>query len=74
MIPIKDKTYKIDYWFQTDDPDEISTFYDGLGKYTGEIEDNDGDILYIFELPDNCLTAMFSEEDIVSEIKDKEKL
>jgi len=70
MIPEIGKIYKIDYWFQTDNPEDKDLFYNGIGTYLGETEEteNSTEILYLFQVPDNVLTAWFSEEDIIEEI------
>jgi hypothetical protein len=63
MIPIKDKTYEIDFY----NVNEPNLAYKGLGKCLGKSNDVDGDgnVLYIFELPNNTCHASFSEEDII---------
>lgn len=71
MIPEKGKTYQIDYWFQTDNPELQETFYKGLAVFTGDIrvgEGSDDEDLYCFEIEDNALSMLFSEEDIVEEV------
>ena len=66
MIPEKGKTYLINYYSGDSQisPDE---FYKGPAIYTGEKEDDD---LYIFDIPDVGKYNLFTEEDIVSEIKE----
>ena len=63
MIPIKGKTYEIDFY----DVNEPNLSYRGLGKCLGKSSDldNAGNILYIFELPNNTCHASFAEEDII---------
>lgn len=73
MIPEKGKTYKIDYWFYTDDLEERETFYKGLGTFTGNTEEEEGEegeILYQFDFPDNAFLGLFAEDDIIEEVKD----
>jgi hypothetical protein len=70
MIPFKGKTYRIDFWFQINNPEDESSFYKGLGTFTGETDvSEDGEILYQFETPDNALLSFFAEEDIMEEVK-----
>jgi hypothetical protein len=63
MIPIKGKTYEIDFW----DIKDHGNDYHGLGKYLGkgDLDENDNQ-LYIFELPNNTCHASFAEEDIIN--------
>lgn len=69
MIPEKGKTYKIDYWFQTIEPEDKELFYKGLATFTGETDIGQNDeTLYIFQCPDNAFTSMFGEEDIIEEV------
>jgi len=64
MIPIKGKTYDIDFY----DVNEPNLSYKGKGECLGKSSDldNAGNILYIFELPNNICYASFAEEDIIS--------
>lgn len=62
MIPIKGKTYEIDFY----DVNEPNLSYRGLGRFLvyGGLDENNNP-LYIFELPNNTCHASFSEEDII---------
>jgi len=76
MIPEKGKTYRIDYWFQTNDVTEQELLYRGFGKHTGEtregeVEWEDGATLYEFDMPDNAFTGYFADEDIKEEVPDQ---
>jgi hypothetical protein len=65
MIPIKGKTYEIDFY----DYDDPNLGYKGLGKCLGnDVVDESGNQLYIFQLPNNTCHAHFANEDIIKEV------
>lgn len=68
IIPIKSHRYNINYY--TGNPKDVDLFYKGVGIFTGDVttDENDNEILYLFEMPDNLLCGYFSEEDIESEV------
>jgi hypothetical protein len=71
MIPIKDKTYWVEYFTDNEDFDG----YTGKARYTGEMDagaEDEFDRLYWFELLDagdnSEKYAFFYEDDIVREM------
>ena len=71
MIPENGKTYRIDYWYQTNEPEDKADFYKGLATCidSGPYQEKDqyDNILYLFRCTDGQ-TALFAEEDIIEEV------
>jgi hypothetical protein len=63
MIPIIGKRYKIHY----------VGGYNGFGEYTGEYDEDDGDVVYLFRLddPPDGFGGWFSGIDIMGEIDEQ---
>jgi hypothetical protein len=71
MKPQKNKTYKIAFYPNNPTPEIQEMTYEGLAKCIADgavDEDENGDPLYLFEMPDNILQSYFGEDDIVEEV------